>query len=166
MAVSLETDAYINALRHYISRRGQVTQLISDNGTNFIGADRELREAIGVLNQQRIGGVLSRDGIRWSFNPPAGSHHGGIWERMIRMVRRVLNSVLRQQTLDDDALYKVFCEAEAILNDRPLTKLSDDPTDLEPLTPNDLLLLKGKPVMPPGVFEPHDQYVRRRWRAI
>lgn len=82
------------------------------------------------------------------------------------MVRRVLSSVLRQQTLDDDALHTSFCEAEAILNDRPLTKFSDDPTDLEPLTPNHLLLLKGKPAMPPGVFEPHDQYVKRRWRQV
>lgn len=81
-------------------------------------------------------------------------------------MQRVLSSVLRQQTLDDDSLHTVFCEAEAILNDRPLTKLSDDPMDLEPLTPNHLLLLKGKPAMPPGVFEPHDQYVRRRWRQV
>ena len=166
VAVSLETEACINALRRFISRRGQVTHLISDNGTNFVGADRELREAIAALNHQRIAGVLSQVGIRWSFNPPAGSHHGGVWERMIRMVRRILSSVVRQQTLDDDSLHTVFCEAEAILNDRPLTNLSDDPTDLEPLTPNHLLLLKGKPAMPPGVFGPHDQYVRRKWRQV
>lgn len=166
VAASLETDACLNALRRFISRRGQVTHLISDNGTNFIGADRELRKARGALNQQQIEGVLSQAGIRWSFNPPAGSHHGSVWERMIRMVRRVLSSVVRQQTLDDDSLHTVFCEAEAILNDRPLTKLSDDPADLEPLTPNHLLLMKGKPAIPPGVFYPHDQYVKWRWRQV
>jgi len=56
----------------------------------------------------------------------------------------------------------IFCEIESILNDRPITKLSDDPNDLESLTPNHLLLLKGEPALPLGVFEPHDQYVRRR----
>lgn len=166
VAASLETDACINALRRFISRRGQVTHLVSDNGTNFVGANRELKEALVALNHQQIEGVLSQVGIRWSFNPPAGSHHGGVWERMIRIVRKILSSILRQQTLDDDGLHTVFCEAEAILNDRPLTKLSDDPNDLESLTPNHLLLLKGKPALPPGLFKPHDLYVRRRWRQV
>lgn len=166
VANSLETDACINALRRFISRRGQVTHLRSDNGTNFIGAQRELKEALAALNHEKIHGVLSQVGIRWSFNPPAGSHHGGVWERMIRSVKRVLSSVLRQQKLDDDGLHTVFCEVESILNDRPITKLSDDPNDLEPLTPNHLLLLKGKPALPPGVFEPHDLYVRKRWKQV
>lgn len=157
VAVSLETGTCINALRRFISRRGH---LRSDNGTKLIGAQRELKEALAALNQDRIQGVLPQIGI------PAGSHHGGVWEQMIRLVRRVLSSVLRQQKLDDDGLHTVFCEVEAILNDRPITKLSDDLNDLEPLTPNHLLLLKGKPALPPGVFEPHDQYVRRRWRQV
>lgn len=62
--------------------------------------------------------------------------------------------------------FTVCCEVECILNDRPITKLSDDPNDLDPLTPNHLLLLKGKRALPPGVFEPHDQYVRRRSREV
>ncbi len=85
---------------------------------------------------------------------------------MIRMVRRILNSVLHQRMLDDDGLHTVMCEVEAILNDRPITKLSDNPNDLEPLTPNHLLLLKGKPALPPGLFEPSDMYVKRRWRQV
>ena len=166
VAHSLETDACINAIRRFISRRGQVVSLRSDNGTNFIGAKRELREAVGELNHERIQGALISAGVEWSFNPPAGSHHGGVWERIIRIVRRVLNSVLHQQTLDDDGLHTVMCEVEAILNDRPITKLSDDPNDLEALTPNHLLLLKGKPALPPGLFKPSDMYVKRRWRQV
>lgn len=104
--------------------------------------------------------------VDWTSNPPAGSHFGGVWERMIRLVRRVLNSVLRQQVLHDDGLSTVLCETEAILNDRPLTKFSDDPHDLEPLTPNHILLLRGKPALPPGVFKPEEQYGRRRWKQV
>ncbi len=77
LANSLDTDACINALRRFISRRGQVEHLLSDNGTNFIGAERELREALSSLNQARIQRVLCQKGIKWSFNPPAGSHYGG-----------------------------------------------------------------------------------------
>lgn len=79
------------------------------------------------------------------------------------MVRRVLTSVLHLQTLDDDGLCTVLCEVESILNGHPLTKLSDDPSDPEPLTPNHILLLKGKPVMSPGLFNKDDLYVKRRW---
>ena len=77
---------------------------------------------------------------------------------MIRLVRRVLSSVLRQQTLDDDGLHTVLWPPLYILNDRPITQLSNDPNDLELLILNHLLLLRGKPALPPGVFGPHDQY--------
>ena len=122
------------------------------------------REAIASWNHDRIERALSKKGIKWSFNPPAGSHHGGAWERMIWMIRKILCSVLRQQTLDDEGFHTVLCEAEAMLNDRPITRLSEDPNDLEALTPNHLLLLKGKPVLPPGLFDKGDVYARRRWK--
>lgn len=100
------------------------------------------------------------------FNPPSGSHHGGIWERQIRTIRRVLCAILRQQTLDEEGLQTLLCEVEAIINDRPITKASNDPNDLEPLTPNHLLLLNTKPFIPPGVFSPEDCYPKRRWRQV
>lgn len=164
VASSLNTDACINALRRFVSRRGQVAHIQSDNGTNFVGADRELREALESLKHTQIADALRHIGIRWSFNPPGASHHGGIWERIIRMIRKILRSVLQQQQLDDDGLNTVLCEIEAILNDRPITKLSDDPKDLEPLTPNHILLMKGKPSLPPGLFDPQDMYLKRRWK--
>lgn len=166
IAYSLDTDSCIHALRRFICRRGQVLSLRSDNGTNFIGAERELREALNALNQDKIQTAMLHKGIKWYFNPPAGSHHGGVWERLIRMVRNVLHSVLSQQVLDDEGLQTLICEVEAILNDRPITKLSEDPMDLEALTPNHLLLLKTKPILSPGLFVKEDLYLRRRWRQV
>ncbi len=147
-------------------RRGQVTHLTSDNGTNFIGAERELREAIAELDHQKIQHALLQSGLAWSFNPPAGSHHGGVWERLIRLAKRVLSSTLRLQTLDDEGFHTILCEVEAILNSRPITKASDDANDLEALTPNHILLLKSKPHLPPGLFCKDDLYVKRRWRQV
>ena len=166
VAPSLDTDSFINALRRFIARRGQVQELRSDNGTNFTGAERELRTAIEQWNQLQINGVLLQKGIKWTSNPPAGSHHGGSWERLIRSVRKVLNSTLKVQNLDEDGLHTVLCEVEAIINGRPITKASTDPNDLEALTPNHLLLLKTLPSLPPGVFQGTDMYVRRRWRQV
>lgn len=72
---SLDTDSIINALRRFIPRRGQVRELRSDNGTNFTGAECELRTAIEEWNQSQINNALLQRGIKWNFNPPAGSPH-------------------------------------------------------------------------------------------
>ena len=67
--------------------------------------------------------------------------------------------------LTDEILETVFCEAESIVNGRPLTKLSDDPCDSTPLTPNHLLLMRNCSGIPPGKFDSKDVY-RRRWRHV
>ena len=80
--------------------------------------------------------------IQWEFKPPAGSHFGGVWERLIRSVRQVLYSLMREQRikLDDEGLQTLFCEVEAILNGRPLTEAPDSVNDVNVLTPNHLIL--------------------------
>ncbi|KAM7393992.1 hypothetical protein PAMP_020821 [Pampus punctatissimus] len=166
IAYTLDTDSCIHALRRFICRRGQVKHIRSDNGTNLVGAHAELKKALISLNERKIQEALLPDGIEWSFNPPAASHHGGVWERLIRSVRQVLNSTLHQQCIDDEGLHTLFCEAEAILNNRPLSTASSDPYDLEPLTPNHILLLKSKPILPPGLFQKSDLYARRRWKQV
>ncbi|KAK7938715.1 hypothetical protein WMY93_002041 [Mugilogobius chulae] len=163
---SLDTDLFINGLRRFIARRGQVLEIRSDNGTNFVGAERELKEALEKLNHTLINGMLLQKNVKWLFNTPAASHHGGTWERLVRSVRKVLNSILKTQNLDEEGLVTVFCEAEAIVNSRPITKASTDPNDLEALTPNHLLLLKSQPSLPPGLFEKGDVYARRRWKQV
>ena len=59
-----------------------------------------------------------------------------------------------------------MCEAESIVNSRPLTKVSDDPKDAEALTPNHLLLIRAGPSLPPGIFTKEESYGRRRWRQV
>ena len=166
VAYSLDTDSCINAIRRFICRRGQVKEIRSDNGTNFVSSNRELKQAISELNQNKIQSNLMQDGIKWMFNPPHGPHHGGVWERLVQEAKRVLCSVVKQQILDDEALQTVFCEVEAVLNDRPITPSSDDPNYIEALTPNHLLQLKVKPILPPGLFRKEDLYIRRRWRQV
>ena len=121
MAYSLDTSSCIHALCRFISRRGQVSRIRSDNGTNFVWAEREMREALSALNHKKIQDALLQSRVKWSFNTPAASHHGGSWERMICMIRNVLNSVLHQQSVDNEGLQTLLCEVEAILKDRPLT---------------------------------------------
>ncbi|XP_071842702.1 uncharacterized protein [Apostichopus japonicus] len=164
VAHALDTDSCINALRRFIARRGQVGEIWSDNGTNLVATDRELKQNIQEWNDSKIRSEMLQVNVDWKYSPPTGSHYGGVWERQIRTVRQILNVLLRSQTLSDESLQTCLCEVEATINSRPLTTVSLDLNDVEPLTPNHLLLLKGKPNLPPGVFVKTDVYVRRRWR--
>ena len=113
---------------------------------------------------KKIQQCLVQQNIDWLFNPPTGSHHGGVWERSIRTARKLLVALLKQQTVDDECLATIMCQVESIMNSRPLTKVSDDPIDLEALTPNHLLLLRPGSSLPPGIFNEADLYSKRRWR--
>lgn len=166
VAHSLDTDSFINSMRRFIARRGKPELVRSDNGGNFVRGEKELRSAIDGWNQEAISEFLLQRSVQWNFNPPAGSHHGGVWERCIRTIRKVMNALLKEQVLDDEGLATLMCEVESIVNGRPLTKVSDDPRDLEALTPNHLLLLRSGPTLPPGVFRKEDVYSRRRWRQV
>jgi len=73
---------------------------------------------------------------------------------------------MKEQSLDDEALTTMFCLAESVINSRPITVVSDDHRDFEPLTPNHLLLLREDPILPPGEFVRQDVYARRRWRQV
>ena len=173
VANTLDTNSFICALRRFICRRGPIRQLRSDQGSNFVGAKRELLNALEELDQLKIVRELQSHDCDWfSFrmNTPSASHMGGVWERQIRSARNVLNTLLEKNgaQLDDEALRTLFCEAEAIVNSRPLTVDSlVEPLSPNPLTPNHLLTLKTKVVLPPpGIFQDADIYSRKRWRRV
>jgi hypothetical protein len=54
LASNLDTDSFINALRRFVARRGQPKVIQSDNGTNFVGRETELRKSIDLWNQEKI----------------------------------------------------------------------------------------------------------------
>ena len=166
VAHNLDTDAFLNSFRRFIARRGSPELIRSDNGSNFVSGERELNRSIKEWNQEKIADFFLQRNVQWVFNPPCGSHHGGPWERCIRTVRKVLNALVREQVLDDEGPSTFMCEAESIVNSRPLTKVLDDTSDLEPLMPNHLLLFRYSQSFHPGIFAKADIYSRRRWRQV
>ncbi len=109
---------------------------------------------------------LNQKGIVWHFNLPYASHMGGVWERLVRSFKQTLKSAVREQFLCDEALLTLATEVERILNDRPITQVSDDHRDPQALSPNTLLLLRPNRCFPPGVFDKTDNYCRRWWRQV
>jgi transposase InsO family protein len=164
VAHTLELNSFLCALTRFISRRGKPEIMFSDNGTNFQGGNREIREAIKSWNEQQLNKNMIQRDIEWKFNPPHASHMGGVWERLIRSTKRILSALMKEQVVSDEILLTVVTEAERILNDRPISSIGEDVTDPEPLSPSKLLLLRSNTCFPLGVFCPRDQYARRWWR--
>ena len=140
IAHDLSTDSFIQAVCRFVGRRGPPKELFSDNGTNFRGAEIEVKEMLQNWNQAKILDRLREKGIQWHFSAPCASHTGGVWERMIRTVRKNMRALIGDRLVDDETLLTVMCEVEKMINDRPLTRQCDDPRDLSALTPNTLLL--------------------------
>ena len=166
VAESLSSDSFICALRRFIARRGsQIRIMRSDNGTNFVGADRELKTELDLLVQHEskiFREAIKRD-IEWRWNPPGGSHFGGAWERLIRSVRKIIGSLLSEQTFSDETLVTFLCEAESIMNNRPLIPVTSDPRDQLPLTPNHLLHLRSI-VVSHEIISDKDYFSRKSWK--
>ncbi|XP_027004017.2 uncharacterized protein LOC113643787 [Tachysurus fulvidraco] len=152
MLEDMSTDALINALRCFVSLRGAVSQLRCDQGSNFVGAKNELKEALKQCDTKALETFLADKQCEFIFNAPSASHAGGIWERQIRSIRSVLNVTIArcQGRLDEASLRTLFYEAIAIINSRPLhVDVINDPMSLEPLTPNHIILMKSKTALPP-----------------
>ena len=165
LAKDLSTDAFIMTLRRFISRRGNVQVIRLDNGTNFVGANKELKSCVRQLDQPRIIRCLSQNWITWIFNPPVSPWMGGIWESRIKSVKRSLKAIIKDRIFTEDCLHTFLCEVESILNGRPLTAISNDITDLEPFTPKHILIGSSSSNFSPGKFNSNEINLRKKWRS-
>ena len=108
----LDTDSCLNAIMRFIARRGKPNTIISDNGTNFVGAEREFTEYVAAWNKEGIEEHLIQRGIRWKFNPPAAPHFGGVWERLVRSCKKAMYAVLGNRSVTEDVLSTTMCIVE------------------------------------------------------
>lgn len=141
---SLTTEVFVAALRRFVARRGRPSTIYSDNGLNFVGCSSALKN----VDWKMIVDYANVSQIRWKFNPPTASWWGGFWERMIGVVKQLLRSVLGSARVTNEELETLLCDVESVVNSRPLTYVSEDPDELNPLTPNTFILNKGMSYLP------------------
>ncbi|XP_063397214.1 uncharacterized protein LOC134681506 [Mytilus trossulus] len=164
----MSSSSFINAFRRFTSIRGQVKQIRSDCGTNFVGATNELKIDTIRVDDDNIKDCLYKSGATWVFNAPHSSHMGGIWERMIGVTRRVLDSILLENVkggLTHEVLITLLAEVTAIVNCRPLVEVSTDPEDPIPLTPAMLLTQKPNLITIENTFDMTNMY-RAQWKRV
>ena len=151
---TMSTSSFLNALVRFTSRRPGVRQIYSDCGTNFKGAEAELKRAVEGWNSTRKGEERIK-GLEWTFNPPLAHHRGGVWERMIKSTKKHLVTVIGKETIESDVLSTVLTQIEGIVNYRPITHVSADPRDVGALTPMQILcpgvtITASANILPPG----------------
>ena len=64
-----------------------------NNGMKLNSGEREIPEALDNCNQQKVEFFLHQKNIKRKFNFPEASHMGGVWEHMIRSVRKILRAL-------------------------------------------------------------------------
>ena len=137
----LTSQACIAALRRFASRRGCPDALYSDNASNFVAAQSEIKRLQQILQNEHDDSLQAAAAgfhIEWHFIPPRTPHFGGLWEAAVKSAKKHLRRTMGNNVLNFEELCTLFCQVENVLNSRPIGTISEDPKDETPLTPADL----------------------------
>ncbi|XP_039447364.1 uncharacterized protein LOC120426643 [Culex pipiens pallens] len=149
VAGDLSTKAFFGALKRFVARRGLCTEIWSDNGTNFVGADRQMQEFFETDEfKQQAAHFAANIGVKWTFIPPSAPHMGGLWEAAVKSAKTHLRKVLGNESATYEELYTILTQIEACLNSRPLCAISNSPDSCEALTPGHFIIQQPMNLLP------------------
>ncbi|XP_072400874.1 uncharacterized protein [Diabrotica undecimpunctata] len=155
LVTELTSEAFLATFRRFAARRGTPNHLYSDNGSNFVGAYKELQKLYKFLenSQSEFVTICSQQKISWHFIPPNTPHFGGLWESNIKNIKHHLHRVIGESILTFEEYSTLLTQIEATLNSRPLYPMSSDPNDLNPITPSHLLIGHALTSPPDPLYE-------------
>ena len=158
----------ILALVKMQSQFPSLKKIFSDNGSNFKGANRELKEAMASWNQQEAADRLADHGLEWSFGPAACGSHGGVWERLIQIVKNSFKACMGNKILTVDQFDALCCGVAGVVNRRPLTRATNTTDDMFVLSPSHFIhpyihTNSSNSVLPPDA---NGDMLRSSWTAL
>ena len=164
----LTTDAFQSCLQRFIARCGKPKTFMSDHGTNFVGADRELKNLTEFLQerktQETVGKFCSSQAIQWKFVPEQAPHFGGIWEAAVKSLKTILKKVIGDVPLSFEEVTTILTQVEACLNSRPLTPISSEDDGIEVLTPGHFLIGQSLEAIPDAIESYRPVSTLHRWQ--
>ncbi|XP_068158167.1 uncharacterized protein [Drosophila tropicalis] len=156
-AVHLEIDT------SFVARRGVPRTILSDNGTNFRGASRVLKEHIERISTSAV--EQQYPTLEFKFNPPSSPHMGGVKERLVRSTKSILSEILPKAGLKEEVLRGAFADVEQILNSRLLTYVPLESAESEALTPNHFLKGSSSGLRESGSLEQSGPQLAKGYRV-
>ncbi|GFV53922.1 integrase catalytic domain-containing protein [Trichonephila clavipes] len=164
----LTSDAFIATLKRFFSCRGKCAKFYSDNGKTFVGANKELKRFLKLIedSDDNLAGFLSAEGIEWKFIPPRAPSFGGLWEASVKSIKYHLRRVVSGSNLTYEEFLTVCIQIEGILNSRPLCPLSSNSDELNALTPAHVLIGRSMTsVVEPNLIELKENALKK-WQWI
>ena len=165
----LTSDAFIAAFKRFVARRGQCYEIWSDNGTNFVAANKDLMSMWEEAKLEIPGTAMNKlvnDGVKWHFMPPHSPNFGGLWEAGVKSIKLHLRKILTHN-LTFEELTTVLTQIEACLNSRPLIPVSTDVdllADIEVLTPGHFLIGEAPVTIPDRDYTSLNVNLLSRWQ--
>ena len=164
---SMDTPTFLLAFRRFEAKRGKCKYLLSDHGSNFLGAARTHEES--QINKDLMRALEGQD-LTWEKIPPNAPHFAGVWERKIGPIKSILAASLPRASdrpLAEDEFTTLLEEAASIVNQTPLSAVPSDPNEPFPPSPAMLLNLRESHEGPSDINEDDvNEYGRRRWRRV
>ena len=158
----LTTTTCMTAIRRFVARQGQPRLFLKDNGSNFLGARKQIQRQPLQLDHEFIRQKLLNQSVEWRLNPPSAPHFGGVWERLVLIVKRALLLNLGQEKLTWDTISTIVTGSESLVIARP-SHVRSDVEDEDPLTPYHFLIGRAFSNVAACVFKENPTIQTKTW---
>ena len=165
LATDCSTMELMQVLRRFFAVRGLPALMISDNGSQMVGAERELQAMVKGLDTDRLKEFCADKGMKWQFATPAAPHQNGCAEALVKSCKLTLKKAIGDQVLTPFELHTCLLEVANLVNQRPIGRIPNDPDDGSYLCPNDILLGRASSQVPQGPFR-QTQNPRHRFEFV
>lgn len=151
--MDLSTIEFLQVLRRFLAIQGRTAVILSDNGSQFVGAEKELRQMVGDISEGKAKEFCGEKGMQWKFIMPGAPHQNGCAEALVKTCKRALKKAVGSQVLTPLELHTVLLEVANLVNQRPIGRTPNDQDDGNYICPNNILLGHASSEIPQGAFK-------------